>query len=76
MAVSTRCLELTIICIRVMNGYDRILNFRNRCRLALKGVHRLTGWATLLAPIVFVYGFVTEPKQWQRHCEYMQKKLD
>lgn len=71
--VSTRCLELTIICIRVM---DRILNFRNRCRFALKGVHELSGWAIMLAPIVFMYGFVTEPKYWQKHCEYMQKKLD
>ena len=59
-----------------MDRYDRILNFRNRRRFALKGVHRLSGWATLLAPIVFVYGFVTEPKYWQKHCEYMQRKLD
>lgn len=71
--VNIHCLEITIICFRVM---DRMLNFRNRCRFALKGVHRLTGWATLLAPFVFVYGFMTEPKQWQRHCEYMQRKLD
>ena len=59
-----------------MDRYDRILNFRNRCRIALKGVHKLNGWAIMLAPFVFVYGFVTEPKQWQRHCEYMQKRLD
>ena len=59
-----------------MDRYDRMLNFRNRCRIALKGMHKLSGWATLLAPLVFVYGFVTEPKHWQRHCEYMQKRLD
>lgn len=59
-----------------MDRYDRMLNFRNRCRLALKGVHKLSGWATLLAPVVFVYGFVSEPKQWQRHCECMQRRLD
>ena len=59
-----------------MDRYDIILNFRNRCRIALKSVHKLSGWATLLAPFVFVYGFVTEPKQWQRHCVYMQKRLD
>ena len=59
-----------------MDRYDRILNFRNRCRFALKGVHELSGWATLLAPIVFVYGFINEPKHWQEYCEWMQKKLD
>ena len=63
--VSTRCLELTIICIRVM--------LRNRIRC---GVALVRGSAWFLAPLVFVYGFVTEPKQWRRHCEYMQKKLD
>ena len=71
--VSTRCVELTIICFRVM---DRMLNFRNRCRFAMKGVHKLSGWAILLAPIVFVYLFCEEPKYWQKHCEYMQERLD
>ena len=60
----------------VMDRYDRILNFRNRCRFALKGVHKLSGWAILLAPIVFVYLFCEEPKYWRRHCEYMQERLD
>lgn len=59
-----------------MDRYDRILNFRNRCRFALKGVHKLSGWAILLAPIVFVYLFCAEPKYWRKHCEYMQKRLD
>ena len=63
--VSTRCLGLTIICIRVM--------LRNRIR---HGVALVKNNSWFYAPLAFVYGFINEPKYWQKHCEYMQKRLD
>lgn len=51
---------------------DRI-ELRNRVRCGMKYVK---GSEWYVAVAAFVYGFIHEPREWKKHCEYMQKRLD